>query len=174
MNHQESPYTAVQFQKRPLRVMVIDDSPTTLKIIQTALGRERCQVATGYERAGWGAAEYTDTFAKYRVIGYEDPAEALEVLLDPQDGPLPDLILLDLVFPAIDGLQVLLRCKITPSLREIPVIIVSAKTGTLDKLKAKIAGAAEYIAKPFVVMDMLQRIAEVEQRYLWKKTDLFA
>ena len=65
----------------------------------------------------------------------------------------PDLILLDLMLPGLTGEELL------PCLREIPVIVVSAKVDVQDKVKLLLGGAADYITKPFDTAELLARIA---------------
>ena len=163
----------VPAQKRPIRVMVIDDSPTVRKIIETSLGRETCRVAEGTALVGWGEHIFP-SYSKYRVSSYGDPAEALQMLLAPEVVLPPDLILLDLILPNIDGIQLLRRCKQTQQLEKIPVIVITRKVGVIDRLKAKLAGAVAFIPKPFTVEDLLATMREVEQTHLSQKTDLWA
>ena len=68
-------------------------------------------------------------------------------------GRSPDLILLDLMLPGLTGEELL------PCLREIPVIVVSAKVGVDDKVNALLTGAADYVSKPFAMRELLARIA---------------
>lgn len=70
----------------------------------------------------------------------------------------PDLILLDIVMPDINGYQVCQTLKASPQMREIPVIFMSALDEGLDKAKAFEVGGADYIAKPFQMEEVLARI----------------
>lgn len=65
----------------------------------------------------------------------------------------PDLILLDLMLPGLSGEEVL------PKIKGIPVIVVSAKTGVDDKVSLLLGGACDYVTKPFVLKELLARIA---------------
>ena len=71
----------------------------------------------------------------------------------------PDLILLDLMLPGLSGEEIL------PKIKEIPVIVISAKTGVNDKVKLLLGGAADYITKPFDTKELLARI-QVQLRKL--------
>lgn len=106
-------------------VMIADDSPTIRKIVEVVLARE------GYE-----------------VVAVPDGVEALRYLLT-SDMPPPDLILLDLVMPRLDGLQVARKIKEHPQLKPIPLVILSRRTGIVDRLFARLAGARGYLTKPF-------------------------
>ncbi|MBC8504698.1 MAG: diguanylate cyclase [Anaerolineales bacterium] len=70
----------------------------------------------------------------------------------------PDLVLLDISMPEVDGYQVCQRFKDTPTLRDIPIIFISALDGTLDKEKAFSVGGVDYITKPIEARDVLMRV----------------
>ncbi|HNX93928.1 MAG TPA: hybrid sensor histidine kinase/response regulator [Holophaga sp.] len=70
----------------------------------------------------------------------------------------PDLILLDIGLPALDGFQVCERLKAVPNLREIPVLFLSGNLSTADKLRAFQLGAVDYVTKPFQFDEMEARI----------------
>lgn len=81
----------------------------------------------------------------------------------------PDLILLDIMLPDEDGFSILKRLKSDNQMCEIPVIMLTARTGELDKVTGLEAGADDYITKPFGVMELLSRIKAVLRRV--KKQD---
>ena len=85
----------------------------------------------------------------YRVLRAYSGTEALFVLSEGK----PDLVLLDLMLPGLKGEEVL------PKIKEIPVIVVSAKTNLDDKVKLLLEGAADYVTKPFHKKELLARIA---------------
>lgn len=85
----------------------------------------------------------------YQVLRAYSGTEALLVL----DSQKPHLILLDLMLPGLDGRQLL------PKIKGIPVIIVSAKAETADKVDMLLSGAADYVTKPFDTQELLARIA---------------
>lgn len=70
----------------------------------------------------------------------------------------PDLVILDIMLPDIDGMQILKRIRTIPACKNIPVIMLSAKSGQLDKIKGLDAGADDYITKPFDVLELISRI----------------
>ena len=76
----------------------------------------------------------------------------------------PDLILLDIMLPDEDGFSILRRLKSNNEMCEIPVIMLTARTGELDKVTGLEAGADDYITKPFGVMELLSRIKAVLRR----------
>ena len=77
---------------------------------------------------------------------------------------LPDLILLDIMLPGEDGLEILSRLKASEVTKEIPVIMVTAKGAEYDKVMGLDCGADDYITKPFGMMEMVSRIRAVLRR----------
>jgi DNA-binding response OmpR family regulator len=76
----------------------------------------------------------------------------------------PDLIVLDIMLPDMDGFEVCRRLKDTPALREIPVIILSARGAELDRVRGLELGADDYVTKPFSLMELLARVSAVLRR----------
>lgn len=85
----------------------------------------------------------------YEVLRAYSGTEAVYLLAH----ETPDVILLDLMLPGLSGEELL------PKIQEIPVIVVSAKTGVDDKVQLLLKGAADYITKPFEMKELLARIA---------------
>lgn len=81
-----------------------------------------------------------------------------EEALDMARNELPDLILLDVMMPGIDGVETCRRLKADKDLRAIPVIMVSAKSQGQDKIKGLEGGADDYITKPFSIHELFLRI----------------
>ena len=77
---------------------------------------------------------------------------------------LPDLILLDIMLPDEDGLVILTKLRAAPETRWIPVILVTAKTTELDKVKGLDLGADDYLTKPFGVMELISRVKALLRR----------
>jgi len=77
---------------------------------------------------------------------------------------LPELILLDIMLPEKDGLTILKDLKKSSKTKDIPVILITAKTSEFDKVKGLDLGADDYIAKPFGMMEMVSRIKAVLRR----------
>ena len=76
----------------------------------------------------------------------------------------PELILLDIMLPGEDGYSILERLKTTPSTREIPIIMVTAKEAEFDKVRGLEGGADDYITKPFGMMEFVARVKAVLRR----------
>lgn len=73
-------------------------------------------------------------------------------------GKIPDLILLDLMLPGDDGLTILGKLRRESAFSRIPIIIISAKTTELDRVKGLDLGADDYICKPFSVLELVSRV----------------
>ena len=77
---------------------------------------------------------------------------------------LPDLILLDIMLPGDDGYTILEQLKSMPSVKDVPVIMVTAKEAEFDKVKGLEGGADDYITKPFGMMEFVARVKAVLRR----------
>lgn len=80
------------------------------------------------------------------------------------DRGLPSLILLDIMLPGKDGITILKHLKASAKTREIPVIILTAKSAEYDKVQGLDSGADDYITKPFGIMEFLSRVKAVLRR----------
>ncbi|MEG3436830.1 response regulator [Pannus brasiliensis CCIBt3594] len=112
-------------------ILIVDDNPANLRLLIDILGREGYQVR---------------------------PVPSGKLALAAARGLPPDLILLDIMMPDLDGYQVCRELKADPSTRDIPVIFVSAINEVIDKVKAFQVGAVDYITKPFQIEEVLARV----------------
>jgi DNA-binding response OmpR family regulator len=104
--------------------------------------------------------EFKLTNAGYELIRVRDGEEALRAA----SREKPDLILLDVMMPVLNGFDVLRKLKEDPALEGIPVIMLTAKNEESDVLWALSAGADDYIVKPFSVREVLARIDRLMRR----------
>jgi len=93
--------------------------------------------------------------AGYEMIEAHDGEQALEKV-----AVRPDLILMDIQLPGIDGYEVTRRIKADPALAAIPIIAVTSYALTGDDAKARAAGCDDYVAKPFSPRQLLAKIRE--------------
>ena len=77
---------------------------------------------------------------------------------------IPHMVLLDIMLPDEDGLSILKKLRATPETRRIPVILVTAKTTEIDKVKGLDSGADDYLTKPFGVMELISRVKALLRR----------
>lgn len=96
----------------------------------------------------------------YNVITAYDGVEAIEKT----KGELPNLIILDLMLPKIDGIEVVSRLKREKNTENIPIIMLTAKSEETDKILGLELGADDYITKPFSVRELMARIKAVLRR----------
>ena len=103
---------------------------------------------------------YTLLSTGFEAKGFENGKEAFEALKDEQ----PDLILLDVMMPEMDGIEFLKKVKASSVLCDIPIIMATAKGSEYDKVKSLDMGADDYLVKPFGMMEMVSRIKAVLRR----------
>lgn len=105
-----------------VKILVVDDSPSQLRMTTTALEGQ-----------------------DYEIITAVDGEEALQRVI----RDMPDLVVLDVVMPKVDGFQVCRKMKSSPAMKHIPVIILSSKNQKVDEFWGKKQGADMYLTKPF-------------------------
>lgn len=118
-------------------VVVIDDSPTICKILETCLRR-----------------------AGHQAVSYPDPVQALQALFRGEIAR-PDVLFVDLVLPHMDGYEVIKLLRARAEFKAVPIIAISGRDSVVDRLKARLAGANDYVTKPFKT----ERILALVQKY---------
>ena len=103
---------------------------------------------------------YTLTQTGFEAKGFADGISMLEALKNEK----PELIVLDIMLPGRDGVDVLKEIRSNPETRKIPVIMATAKGTEMDKIQSLDTGADDYLVKPFGVMEMVSRIKAVLRR----------
>lgn len=103
---------------------------------------------------------YTLETTGFRARGFEDGREFLDALAE----EIPELVLLDIMLPGEDGLEILKKMKESERTRDIPVIMVTAKGAEYDKVKGLDSGADDYVTKPFGMMELVSRVKAVLRR----------
>jgi pilus assembly protein CpaE len=119
------------------RILVVDDDPDTLTLIGLTLHRR------GFE-----------------VLKAQSGAQALNMLTH----DVPDLIILDVMMPQMDGFEVCRQLKARPALAHLPVVMLTAKAQTASQLEGFRAGAVDYITKPVHPQDLVNRIQAVLEK----------
>lgn len=103
---------------------------------------------------------YALTQTGFSAKGFTDGLSMLEALKSEK----PDLIVLDIMLPGMDGVDVLKEIRQNPETKKIPVIMATAKGTEMDKIQGLDTGADDYLVKPFGVMEMVSRIKAVLRR----------
>ncbi len=129
------------------RIMIVDDEQTMLAMVSRLLRGEGYDVQT-YENPV-SALEASAKFGGENTVAHEDSAEASEP---------PDLILLDVMMPGMDGLELCRRLKSRSALQDIPVIFLTGRDDATDKKSGLEAGGVDYITKPFDAVELLARV----------------
>ena len=104
---------------------------------------------------------YTIQSQGMEAEGFERPSQFWEAL----ERRTPDLLLLDIMLPEEDGLQVLKRLRSLPVSRSLPVILLTAKSEDADKILGLNIGADDYITKPFNPLEVIARVKSQLRRY---------
>lgn len=121
----------VKVQNTDIYILVVDDTQTNREVMARILARK-----------------------KYQNKLVENGEQALAAVAE----RLPDLILLDISMPGMDGFEVCERLKADERTRDIPVMFISAHDATEDKLRAFHVGGVDYITKPFKIEEVLARV----------------
>lgn len=103
---------------------------------------------------------YTLETTGFHACGLVDSQELWKALAQEE----PDLILLDIMLPGDDGYTILAQLKSMSSVKDVPVIMVTAKEAEFDKVKGLEGGADDYITKPFGMMEFIARVKAVLRR----------
>ena len=119
------------------KILIVDDEMSTLMPLKKSLEYENYAVVEAYD-------------------GYEAIKKAKE--------EIPDLILLDLMLPGIDGIEVCQHLKTDTQTEKIPIIMLTAKDNIDDKVEGLQIGADDYVTKPFVLKELKARIKSVMRR----------
>jgi len=118
----------------PRTILVVDDDPVIQKLL-----------AVNFEMEG------------YRVITAGDGVEGIDQVRRER----PDLVLLDVMMPRMDGIAVVRHLKADPSIAAIPVILLSAKAQSTDINGGLDAGADDYVTKPFDPLELLDKVTAI-------------
>lgn len=96
-----------------------------------------------------------------------------EALLEECKYSIPDLFMLDIMLPGIDGLEVCARLRQDVTLRKVPIMMLTAKSDEIDKVLGLEMGAEDYISKPFGIRELLARVRVIFRRQLLEKQEVF-
>jgi DNA-binding response OmpR family regulator len=125
--------SAPSSSKRRKCVLVADDDQAISKMVERVLVRD------------------------FDVVVADDGPGALALATKSR----PDLMILDVMMPGLDGFQLALRLRSVPDLKNVPIIFLTARDGPLDTIKGIQAGARHYITKPFKIDDLISRVKKI-------------
>ncbi len=119
------------------KILIVDDKPSISRLIVQFLSKT------------------------YDVTTKEDGLEALSWL---QSGSIPDLIITDLQMPNLDGFELITRVKESGLFRDVPIIVLSSKDSSTDRIACLKAGAEDYLVKPFNPEELQIRLERILSR----------
>jgi two-component system phosphate regulon response regulator PhoB len=120
------------------RILIVEDERDIVQVVRFAL-----------EQAGYEVLHARDAEEAFKAVGQE----------------LPELILLDVMLPDLPGTEICKRLKSSPRTREIPVVMLTARSDEVDRVVGFELGADDYIAKPFSVREVVLRVKAILRRH---------
>lgn len=135
-------------KKSAFDVLLVEDQPTDAELVLRAL---------------------TLVIARDRIVWVRDGEQALQAMADLADSPSSDwprLVLLDVKMPRLGGLDAVLRLKLDPAYRHVPMIIFSSSADQLDVARAYECGANSYVFKPVDFDELESRVRQLAQYWL--------
>ncbi|AFY70677.1 response regulator receiver protein [Thalassoporum mexicanum PCC 7367] len=123
--------TEIPAQTKNYTIACVDDSPTVLNEISRFLSED-----------------------SFKIVAIRDPLKALLQILKAK----PDLILMDVTMPKINGYELCRLIRKNPKFKSTPIIMVTGNTGIIDRAKAKLSGSTDYMTKPFTQEGLLKMV----------------
>lgn len=145
----ESRDTVLRQESAATHVLVVEDDPHILSLVGETLQED------------------------YRVLAFQDAGTALAAI----QQQVPDLVLLDILLPDMDGMDVCRRLRADPLVADVPIVMLTARANVDDRVQGLEAGADDYLTKPFYPQELLARVASHlrrsrRERYLNPLTQL--
>ncbi|BBD53062.1 MULTISPECIES: response regulator transcription factor [Planktothrix] len=122
-------------QSSILTILAVDDSKVMQGLVQQALGKE------------------------YRVLVADNAVDALSTIYH----EAVSVLLLDVAMPGIDGLELCRTVRSIPQFQNLPIIMLTSRDGAFDKVQGRLAGASEYLTKPFDAQKLSEVVSQVLQ-----------
>jgi CheY-like chemotaxis protein len=137
--------------KRDAHILLVEDNPMDVELTLDAFNEARLTNMIHVASGGQEALDYLFGHGEYT---------------DRKEHPMPDLILLDLKMPGIDGHEVLRRVKATPRLKRVPVVILTSSRDEGDRAMSYDTGANSYLVKPVSFPDFLEMAQQLGEYWL--------
>lgn len=128
------------------KILIVDDDPMMVKLVQISLSK-----------------------VGYTIVTAADGVEGLRKA----KKETPDLIILDIMMPGIDGFEVARRIRRDPNINKIPILVLTAKSDARNKVQAFSIGVDDYITKPFEIKALVARVSALLRRFDLVKKDQF-
>jgi len=126
-------------KKNKVRILIVDDEPNIVRTLKDRLEMNEYEVITG-----------------------SNGKEGLDLAIQEH----PDIILLDVIMPLMDGLEMLEALRANSECKDIAVIMLTARSQTQDIARAKACGIEDYIVKPFDLSELLEKIESIAEHHL--------
>lgn len=136
---------------KPAIILLIDDNHMDIELVLLAIAGLEVNYEVQTAHSGYEALDYLFGRAKFA---------------DRSRFPLPDIVLLDLKMPGLDGHEVLRRIKTTPGLRRLPVIIFTSSKEDIDRANCYDSGANSYVVKPLLLEELQTIMKQIETYWL--------
>jgi CheY-like chemotaxis protein len=124
--------------EKQIKVLIVDDEPDIVRIVRIAM-----------------------ELAKYEVAEASSGEECIEKL---ETGPVPDLILMDIMMPGISGYQACEKIRSNKKFKDLKIVMLTAKGQKGDMEEGLKAGADDYIVKPFDPFELIETVGEILRR----------
>ena len=131
-------------EKKKIKVVAIDDDETILEM-------------------------YRDGLTDFDVVTFDQAKQAKEYLNSVSEDEIPDIILMDIMMPYLDGITFIREIRSSEKLGKIPVVAVSGLSDAATLNDALLFGAVDYIVKPFDIEDLASRIIRITSKYPVKR-----
>ena len=132
-------------------ILLVEDNPMDIALTLDAFSEAALKNSIHVANTGQEALDYLFGTGKFS---------------DREQYPLPDLILLDLKLPGIDGHEVLRRIKLTPVLKRLPIVVLTSSQKDTDLIQRYNNGANSYLIKPVSTTDFLAVVHQIDQYWL--------
>ncbi len=136
---------------KPAHILLVEDNRMDVELTLDAFREVRLENQVSVARDGQEALDYLFGQGKYA---------------DRKEYPLPDIILLDLKMPGIDGFGVLRKVKNTPILKRIPIIVLTSSTDEGDRALSYDNGVNSYLVKPVSFGGFLEMVSKIEDYWI--------
>lgn len=138
-------------ERRPAVILLVDDDAGDQELTRREFQRSKVRNDLRTVSDGEEALEYLTWTGRYS---------------DPESAPRPDLILMDLNLPRLDGREALAEIRKRPDLRSIPVVVMTVSSAHSDVVKSYDLGAAAYVVKPMDLVQFARALATLQEYWL--------